>query len=68
MSLFNDVLVRPTEISFIQSAANALSPVEVLVLNKSRKALRYKVLCTARLSYSLSKCKGVLEPGNFIKM
>ncbi|KAA3670150.1 uncharacterized protein DEA37_0002443 [Paragonimus westermani] len=68
MSLFNDVLVRPTEISFVQSAANILSPVEVLVLNRSRKALRYKVLCTAHLNYSLSKCKGVLEPGSFIKM
>ncbi|KAF8567187.1 hypothetical protein P879_06106 [Paragonimus westermani] len=68
MSLFSDVLVKPTEISFVQSAANTLSPVEVLVLNKSRKALRYKVLCTAHLNYSLSKCKGVLEPGSFIKI
>ncbi|TGZ59930.1 hypothetical protein CRM22_008800 [Opisthorchis felineus] len=65
MDSYNDVIVRPTEITFSRTAVN---PVEVLILNRSQKRLRYKILCTARGTYALSKCKGTLCQEAFVKI
>ncbi|CAL8107359.1 unnamed protein product [Calicophoron daubneyi] len=67
MVLFKGVLVRPTEI-FFRSFDGSVAPVEVLVVNKSQIVVRFKVLSTARWKYSLSKCKGTLKPGDFLRI
>lgn len=65
MESYNDVIVRPTEITFSRTTVH---PVEVLILNRSQKRLRYKILCTARGTYVLSKCKGTLCSEAFVKI
>lgn len=68
MSMYNEVHIRPTEITFFLSADSVCSPEEVLILSKNQKTLKYKILCTARSRYSLSKCKGSLKPGESIRI
>lgn len=36
--------------------------------SKTQKTLKYKILCTARSKYSLSKCRGFLKPGESIRI
>ncbi|TPP62223.1 hypothetical protein FGIG_03467 [Fasciola gigantica] len=68
MALKNEIVIRPTEISFLKNTCQSFDPVEVLIANRSDKILRFKVFSTSRSKYTLSKCKGVLRSGESVRI
>lgn len=81
MALKDEVFIRPVEISFSKNACQSFDPVGVLIVSRSARILRFKgsslilpvtlnlsVFSTSRSKYSLSKCRGVLQPGGSVRM
>nr|CAH8830435.1 unnamed protein product [Trichobilharzia regenti] len=62
-----EVLVKPSNVFFHRSDKGNFNTCEVLIVNKSARTLRFKVLSTARSRYTLSTCKGLLKSGEFVK-
>ncbi|CAH8447545.1 unnamed protein product [Schistosoma turkestanicum] len=62
-----EVLVKPSNIFFHCSPEGTYNTCKVLIVNKSTRGLRFKVLSTARSKYSLSICKGILKSGEFVE-
>ncbi|VDP69143.1 unnamed protein product [Schistosoma curassoni] len=62
-----EVLVKPSNIFFHYSAEGICNTCQVLIVNKSARILRFKVLSTARSKYLLSVCKGILKSGEFVE-
>ncbi|KAH8852463.1 hypothetical protein KSF78_0001126 [Schistosoma japonicum] len=63
LDLSKRVLVKPCNVFFYYSAEGTYNTCKVLIVNKSTRILRFKVLSTARSKYLLSTCKGVLKSG-----
>ncbi|CAH8832784.1 unnamed protein product [Trichobilharzia szidati] len=62
-----EVIVKPSNVFFHRSDKGNFNTCEVLIVNKSARTLRFKVLSTARSRYTLSTCKGLLKSGEFVK-
>ncbi|CAH8483230.1 unnamed protein product [Heterobilharzia americana] len=62
-----EVLVKPSNVVFNLSDQGIVNTCEVLIVNKSARSLRFKILSTARSRYTLSTCKGLLKSGEFVK-
>ncbi|KAH8852461.1 hypothetical protein EWB00_003404 [Schistosoma japonicum] len=68
LDLSKRVLVKPCNVFFYYSAEGTYNTCKVLIVNKSTRILRFKVLSTARSKYLLSTCKGVLKSGEFVEI